>query len=257
MTYRQPSSLPLIAALIVATVLHALFLSFQWSIPATQSTPALIIANIISASGELESQQVSTQDSDAKTDSMEKDAGKVQTQAGTPSPLATANAVSASPSEEIEALDLKKSTEKPKDIVLSKQSDIKEEKLVEEQEEAPLPINNTTANPETGAKQSLAGQTQTLSNPDKQLASDTYIKVAATWVSKHKVDLRKSSDNSTGEVRLKVTLRYGGVVTNVNIEKTSGFSVLDKSAKQSVLAASPFPKPPQDMEILLVMPYTK
>jgi protein TonB len=52
-----------------------------------------------------------------------------------------------------------------------------------------------------------------------------------------------------GMVRLRFTLSPAGTLSQgVEVVKASGFSLLDKQARQCVLAAAPFPPFPRDLK---------
>lgn len=59
-----------------------------------------------------------------------------------------------------------------------------------------------------------------------------------------------------GTVTLKFVVEEDGKVSQVHVEKSSGFQLLDRSAVESVKSAAPFPKPPVAAELVMPINYT-
>jgi len=62
-----------------------------------------------------------------------------------------------------------------------------------------------------------------------------------------------------GHWHLRINSRFrilaDGTVTSVRVAKGSGFPVLDSSAVEAVRRASPFPRPPNEAEIVAPVAY--
>ena len=58
-----------------------------------------------------------------------------------------------------------------------------------------------------------------------------------------------------GEVHVSFLLKMDGTVSDVSVEKSCGFPVLDKSAVKTVEKASPFPVPETEVRIIIPIAY--
>jgi TonB family protein len=238
----------LFIALCLATILHVCLLLIPLNTPKHHSTTALIVTQLAFASGKEESHSLANTQNTTQTPTMNTDEGEQQKDTGQTTAHAIANAVSSSPTDEVEALALKQATQPINDVVMSTRSVKKNEKLAQKQKDNPLPINNTTSVEDNGAKPNLSGSAQDLATATvSPPTTTTYFDVANTWIEKNIIDLRDDDDFRSGAVMVEVTLQYGGVVTSAVIKKSSGIPLLDRAAKRSVLASSPFPSPPKHL----------
>lgn len=59
-----------------------------------------------------------------------------------------------------------------------------------------------------------------------------------------------------GRVTVSFVIAYNGYAKDIKVIKSSGFRILDKSAKEAVSRSSPFPHPPAEARIIIPILYT-
>ena len=109
--------------------------------------------------------------------------------------------------------------------------------------EAETDTKNESSAPKNGPlgdQQAIAryqGEEETFSNPVEQ----AYYQLLMRHIHRK---LPRYPDGLNGQVRLQVTIRYGAVITAVDILNSSGNSSTDEWARRALLATSPVPAVP-------------
>ncbi len=80
-------------------------------------------------------------------------------------------------------------------------------------------------------------------------ARQDYVKVLNDWTDQHVVYSKSAARHKKEDtVKMKVTIKRNGEVTNINISKKSQYGRLNNAAIKSIELASPYPKVPNDID---------
>ncbi len=127
------------------------------------------------------------------------------------------------------------------------------EEAVETTEAIGRPTQTANLKAGQGGRSGASGQSGTGSGDDTPgggapgAAADYYTQLQA-WLEKYKRYPRRAKlRNEQGVVVLRFVVTRGGEVSDFGIEKSSGYSLLDKEAREMVQRAQPLPKMPPEM----------